>query len=330
MVCSAAATGVLLAGGPHCNRTAPPVADIDRARLGRYPQAPMTAPAPTAIDGLSAIADRYDALLCDVWGVIHNGAVSFPAACAALARFRAERGPVILISNAARPHGPVMTQLDGLGVPRASYSELVTSGDATRPLLAARAPGPVWFVGPEQAGTLYAGIDLALGDLAEAKFICVTGPYDDENEEPADYRERFQAAVARDLELICANPDIVVQRGPKLIYCGGALAQLYESLGGRVTMAGKPHPPIYQTSLAKAAEHAGRALDPRRVLCIGDGLPTDVRGANARGLDVLFVASGIHGGETIGADGRLNAAAVADLLRQDGLSATYAIADLVW
>ena len=106
--------------------------------------------------------------------------------------------------------------------------------------------------------------------------------------------------VARDLELICANPDIVVQRGDKLIYCGGALAKLYESLGGRVTMAGKPYPAIYQLSLAKTAEALGAPVDLARVLCIGDGLPTDIRGANARGLDVLFVASGIHGGETIG------------------------------
>jgi HAD superfamily hydrolase (TIGR01459 family) len=129
--------------------------------------------------------------------------------------------------------------------------------------------------------------------------------------------------------MICANPDIVVQRGDRLIYCGGALAQLYESLGGRVTMAGKPYPAIYQICLEEAARQLGRPLDPRRVLCIGDGLPTDVRGANARDLDVLFVAGGIHGGETIGPDG-LNAAAVADLLHQDGLTAAYAIADLVW
>lgn len=287
----------------------------------------MTAPQPAA--GLSALASRYDALLCDVWGVIHNGRESFPAACQALARFRAERGPVVLISNAPRPCGPVIEQLDMLGVPREAWSHIVTSGDATRFLLADRAPGPAWLIGPDRDWPLYEGLGLATSGLAEARFISVTGPYDDENDEPGDYRDRFLDAVGRDLELICANPDIVVQRGDKLIYCGGALAQLYESLGGRVTMAGKPYPAIYELSLAKAAESLGRPLEPARVLCIGDGLPTDIRGANARGLDVLFVASGIHGGETIGPEG-LNAAAVADLLRQDGLSATYAIADLVW
>jgi HAD superfamily hydrolase (TIGR01450 family) len=285
--------------------------------------------APQIATGLSAIADRYDAVLCDVWGVIHNGVDSFPEACAALARFAAERGPVILISNAPRPHGPVIEQLDSLGVPREAYSRLVTSGDATRPLLAERAPGPAWALGPERTGPLYEGLGLDLAPLEEARFIACTGPFDDENDEPGDYRERFEGAVARGLEFICANPDIVVQRGDKLIYCGGALARLYESLGGKVLMAGKPYEPIYEMALAEAAARLDGPLDRQRVLCIGDGLPTDVRGANARDLDILFIASGIHGGETIGPDG-LRPDAVADLLRQEGLTATWAMADLVW
>jgi HAD superfamily hydrolase (TIGR01459 family) len=287
----------------------------------------MTAPKLAA--GLSDLAPHYDALLCDVWGVIHNGRESFPTACAALAKFRAERGPVILISNSPRPCGPVIEQLDGLGVPREAWSHIVTSGDATRLLLGERAPGPAWKIGPDRDDTLYAGLGVDFSDLDAARFISVTGPYDDENDEPVDYRDRFIACVARDLEMICANPDIVVQRGDKLIYCGGALAQLYESLGGRVTMAGKPYAAIYELSLAMANGALGRPVDPARVLCVGDGLPTDVRGANARGLDVLFVASGIHGAETVGPEG-LNAPAVADLLHQAGLTATYAIADLVW
>jgi HAD superfamily hydrolase (TIGR01459 family) len=287
----------------------------------------MTAPKLAA--GLSQLSADYDALLCDVWGVIHNGRESFPAACQALVRYRAERGPVILISNSPRPAGPVIEQLDGLGVPREAWSHIVTSGDATRLLLAERAPGPAWLIGPDRDAPLYEGLGLEASDLDHARFISVTGPYDDENDEPADYRDRFCAAIERDLELICANPDIVVQRGEKLIYCGGALAQLYESLGGRVTMAGKPYPAIYELSLAKAQAALGRPLDARRVLCIGDGLPTDIRGANAQGLDVLFVANGIHGAETVGPEG-LNLPAVEDLLRQEGLSATCAIADLVW
>ncbi len=148
---------------------------------------------PKTPSGLSDLALRYDALLCDVWGVIHNGRESFPAACAALARFRAERGPVILISNAPRPCGPVIEQLDGLGVPREAWSLVVTSGDATRFLLADRAPGPAWAIGPDRDAPLYEGLGLAFSGLEEARFISVTGPYDDENDEPHDYRDRFCA-----------------------------------------------------------------------------------------------------------------------------------------
>lgn len=284
---------------------------------------------PTPISGLSQLAARYDVLLCDVWGVIHNGRESFPAACAALARFRAEVGPVILISNAPRPHPPIVEQLDSLGVPRTAWTQLITSGDATRTLLAQRAPGRCWKIGPDRDSVLYEGLDLREGGPDDADFICVTGPYDDEHDEPGDYRDRFIACVARGLELICANPDIVVQRGDRLIYCGGALAQLYESLGGRTVMAGKPYAPIYEMALSVAAERLGRPVDPTRVLCVGDGLPTDVRGANARGLDALFVASGIHGAETIGPDG-LILPVVEDLLRQEGLQANWAIADMIW
>ena len=287
----------------------------------------MTAPA--LISGLSAVADRYDVLLSDVWGVIHNGRESFPAACEALARWRAERGPVILISNSPRPSSAVHDQLDQLGVPRAAWSAFVSSGDATRILLSGRAPGPAWAIGPERDGTLYEGLDLAFAGPQDAAFISCTGPVDDEVEGPDDYEERFKLTVARGLPMICANPDIVVQRGDRLIYCGGALAQRYVELGGEVVMAGKPYAPIYDLCLGEAQVLLGKLLDRARVLCIGDAVATDAKGANDQGLDVLFVASGIHGAETIGADG-VDAAAVESLLAKDGAHATYAIADLAW
>jgi HAD superfamily hydrolase (TIGR01459 family) len=261
--------------------------------------------------------------------VVHNGRESFPAACDALVRFQAERGPVILITNAPRPKAPIYGQLDHLGVPRQAWSEVVTSGDATRALLAERAPGPVCKLGPERDWPLYEGLALQEAELEQAAFICCTGPYDDDKDEPEDYRQGFVGAVARGLDFICANPDIVVQRGDKLIYCAGALAQLYESLGGRVVMAGKPYPAIYQLALSEAERRLGRAPERPRVLCVGDGLPTDIRGANAQDLDVLFVANGIHGAEAVGPDG-LDAAIVADLLRQEGLHARWALTDLVW
>lgn len=287
----------------------------------------MTAPA--LINGLSAVTDRYDVLLSDVWGVIHNGRESFKAACEALVRWRAERGPVILISNAPRPSSAVHSQLDQLGVPREAWSAFISSGDATRILLSARAPGPAWAIGPEKDAPLYEGLDLAFAGPESAAFISCTGPYDDDVEGPDDYEDRFRVALERKLPMICANPDLVVQKGDRLIYCGGALAQRYEQMGGEVIMAGKPHAPIYELCLAEAQLILGRPLDRSRVLCIGDAVVTDAKGANDQGLDVLFVASGIHGAETIGPNG-LDAAAVERLLAKDGAKATYAIADLAW
>ncbi|HRD27058.1 MAG TPA: TIGR01459 family HAD-type hydrolase [Caulobacter sp.] len=280
--------------------------------------------------GLADLADNYDVLLSDVWGVIHNGRESFADACAALARFRAERGPVVLISNSPRPAHDVVPQLDALGVPREAWSTLVTSGDATRLLLGQRAPGPAWVIGPERDNTLYAGLGLSFADVADAAFIACTGPFDDEVETPEDYRERFTAPAARGLTMICANPDRVVQRGSKLIYCGGALADLYKDMGGPVLMAGKPYAPIYDLSLAEAARLLDRDVDMARVLCIGDGVHTDVQGAEQQGLDCLFVARGIHGDAAMGPDGRLSAPAVDALLAAEGVRARYAMADLVW
>jgi HAD superfamily hydrolase (TIGR01459 family) len=282
------------------------------------------------IDGLSDIADRYDVLLCDVWGVIHNGREAFRGPCAALARWRAERGPVVLISNSPRPASDVAHQLDALGVPRAAWSAFVTSGDATRALLLERAPGPAWRIGPERDAPLYAGLGLRFADPEEAAFIAVTGPNDDEVETPEDYRAHLTQAASRRLPMICANPDIVVQRGDKLIYCGGALAQLYQAIGGEAVMAGKPHAPIYELSLAETERLMDRPVDPARVLAIGDGVVTDVKGANAMGLDVLFIAAGIHGDAAMGADGRLDPAKVEAMLSAEGASAAYAMADLAW
>ena len=286
---------------------------------------------PHALDGLGDIAADYDILLCDVWGVIHNGRESWPDACAALTRFNEQGGHVVLISNSPRPASDVVAQLDRLGVPRDSWKAFVTSGDATRAELARRAPGPAWVIGPERDWPLYEGLGLdSARGAADAAFISVTGPVDDENETPEDYRERLAEGVARDLELICANPDRVVQRGDRLIYCGGSLADLYESLGGRVTMAGKPYGPIYDLAVHEGEKLLGRPVNRARVLCIGDGVVTDVLGANRQALDCLFIAQGIHGDAARGPDGRLDPARAADLLKAETTWARYAMLDLTW
>ena len=237
---------------------------------------------------------------------------------------------MVLISNSPRPSPDVAEQLDALKVPRDTWSALVTSGDATRAILSEYAPGPAWRIGPDRDEPLYAGLGLAFAPLAQAKLIACTGPDDDETETAEDYRARLTDAAARKLPMVCANPDIVVQRGDRLIPCGGALAQLYAALGGPVRMAGKPHAPIYVTALAEAARLLDRPLDRRRVLCIGDGVVTDVKGAVDHGLDVLFIAAGIHGDAAKGVDGKLDAGKVEALLAAEHVTAGYAMAELGW
>jgi HAD superfamily hydrolase (TIGR01459 family) len=280
------------------------------------------------LEGLASLAPRYEVLFCDVWGVIHNGREAFAEPCAALARWRSERGPVILISNSPRPAADVVGQLEALGVPRESWSELVTSGDATRSLLAESAPCAVWRIGPDRDRSLYEGLDLVFTSLDDAQIIACTGPNDDETETPEDYRAVLTIGAARGLPMICANPDRVVQRGDRLIYCGGALADLYIELGGRVLMAGKPFAPIYDLCFERARGILGRNVPDGAVLAIGDGAATDLLGAQSRGLDALFIASGIHAHATQGADGRPDPVQVDRFLASRGTSAAFVMGQL--
>ncbi|MNQ65530.1 hypothetical protein D3C85_799880 [compost metagenome] len=225
----------------------------------------------------------------------------------------------------------MVAQLDALGVPRDSWKAFVTSGDATRAELARRAPGPAWIIGPDRDFVLYEGLNLTSArDAEDAAFISVTGPYNDATETPEDYRERLIPAVERDLELICANPDRIVQKGDSIIYCGGAIADLYAAMGGRVVMAGKPFGPIYELALREAQALMGRPVDRSRVLCIGDGVVTDVLGAAEQALDCLFIAQGIHGDAAKGPDGALDPALAGELLRAETTFARYAALELAW
>ena len=289
-------------------------------------------PSPELPKGLSDLAPRYDAILCDVWGVIHNGREAFEAPCATLARYGAEHGPVVLISNAPRPSAALHSQLDGLKVPRAAWSAFVTSGDATRPLLADRAPGPVWAIGPrDRDGPLYEGLDLEFASGPEdAAFICCTGPQDEVNDTAEDYRAQLEVAAERELLFVCANPDRWVQKGDRLILCAGGLADLYESIGGHVQIAGKPHAPIYDLAVREAERLAGRPLDRSRILCIGDGMTTDVMGAHRQGLDCLFLWEGVHAADLVDGDDAATARAVAEFMTRHETTARYAMARLSW
>jgi HAD superfamily hydrolase (TIGR01459 family) len=279
---------------------------------------------PPFIDHLSSIADSYDALLCDAWGVVHDGVTLFDGAKAALLAFRAERGPVVILTNAPRPSSIIPPQLDRLGLPRAAYDAVITSGDATRAEIAARLPARPYRLGPEKDDPLYEGLGVSFAPLDEAAFIVCTGLVDDQGETPEDYRGLLERAAARRLPMICANPDIVVRWGGRLIYCAGALAQVYEQLGGEVVYGGKPHPRIYKLAL-KAIEDARGPVERTRTLAIGDGLRTDIAGANGQGIDAVFVAgsAGVH-------EGAMSHESIGDTLAQANVSAVAVMEKLQW
>ena len=281
---------------------------------------------PDMIDRVDAIAAPYALILCDVWGVVHNGVTAFPEAVAALRRMREAGKAVVLVTNAPRPHKPVEAQLRQLGVPDDAWDRVVTSGDVTRDLIS-EAPRRLFHIGPDRDMTLYDGLDVELVEEFEAAGAVCTGLYDDETETPEDYAELLQRLRARNLPLICANPDIVVERGDTLIYCAGAIAREYGLLGGRTLIAGKPHRPIYEATLAAAAEVLDRKVEPSDTLAIGDGILTDVKGADGMGMDVLFVTGGIHAGE-YGSDGAPDPGSLAAFLEKHGHHPVAAIRHL--
>jgi HAD superfamily hydrolase (TIGR01459 family) len=282
---------------------------------------------PKILAKLDDVLSRYDALFCDVWGVVHNGRAAYAPACAALARARRAGKIVLLVSNVPKPRDPIPGQLNRLGAPRDAWDAVITSGDAIRAELKRRAPGPMYKIGPDHDAVLWEGLGLMRAELNSAAFLGVSGLNDDTRETPEDYRDILAAARARNLDLICANPDIVVQRGDQLVWCAGALARDYEEIGGRVIMAGKPHAAIYEEAYRELAARVGRPADKGRILAIGDGVPTDVRGANREGIDCLFIASGMHG-EKLKTNGVLDLGKVEAALSAETVHARYVMAAL--
>lgn len=288
--------------------------------------------APHLLTNLSAIAADYDAVFCDIWGVIHNGKWHFPEAYEALRRFKAERGPVVLISNSPRPWDGLQKQLADLGVHEDAFSAIVSSGDATRTFLTDYAPkGAAWVIGPDRDLPLYEGLGVDLSGTPEtAAFISCTGLFDDENDTLEQYHPDLKAAAARKIPMICANPDRIVQRGDTIIYCAGTLADIYMAFGGEVIMAGKPYAPIYDLCYQALDKVAGYPVDKSRILAIGDGLPTDVLGANGQALDLIFIAAGIHALEATNAEGVLDAQLLVKVLETQNASARYVSSALNW
>jgi HAD superfamily hydrolase (TIGR01459 family) len=264
------------------------------------------------VERLRDLVDGVEVILSDIWGVVHNGLESFPEACEALHTYRQRGGIVILITNAPRPADSVQRQLRKLGVPDETYDAIVSSGDLTRHFVADHPGKKIFWVGPERDSSIHRGLDAVLGPLEQADYIICTGLFDDETESAEDYRAMLLQARERKLSLVCANPDIVVERGDRLIYCAGAIAELYRELGGEVVFYGKPHRPIYERAMALAAVRRGRPTSLDRVLAIGDSVRTDLTGALGFGIDCLFVTRGIHSEEFEGIE-QLDPASVKEL-----------------
>ena len=264
------------------------------------------------IERLRDLVDGIDVVLSDIWGVVHNGLEAFPDACEALHKYRNRGGTVILITNAPRPADSVQRQLRKLGIAETTYDAIVSSGDLTRHYVADHPGRKVFWLGPQRDSSIHRGLDPVLAPLQEADYIVCTGLLDDETETAEDYRGMMMQALERKLTLICANPDIVVERGDRLIYCAGAIAELYRELGGEVIFYGKPHRPIYERAIELAAERQSHAVQLGRVLAIGDSVRTDLAGAHGFGIDCLFVTRGIHAEDFEGID-QLDPATVKEL-----------------
>ena len=291
------------------------------------------------IANLAEISDRYDAVFCDLWGCLHNGVAPFPAAVKALQAFRAKGGRVILLTNAPRPKSSIIKQLDDMAVPRDAWDDVVTSGDAAQYAMLTGAVGhKVHFIGAVKDEPFFTDFAADLQAVAaanppiervatkDAQGLVVTGLVDDLTETPEDYRATLLLAKNLDLPMLCANPDIIVHWGDKLLYCAGALAKLSEDMGGTALYFGKPHPPIYD--LARRRLQALGSTEDARILCIGDGIHTDVQGAMGEGLDALFVTGGIAH-ESFGADSdNPNKALLMDWLEDVMLSPSYSIGHL--
>ena len=288
------------------------------------------------LQSFAEVSADYDLALVDLWGCVHNGEAIYPAAEAALIAFRKAGKRVILVTNAPRPEAGVRARLDEMGLSHDAYDAIATSGDAAQQAMLMGAVGTkVWHLGPDKDDSFFTDLPDWASDRPaiervsydEAEGIVCTGPFKELTETPEDYRGRFLAAKARGLKLLCANPDIVVDYGDTRIYCAGALAQLYDQMGGESLYFGKPHPPIYDLA-RRHAQNLGLRFAEDRVIAIGDGIQTDIKGGMAEGVDTLFITGGLAA-DKFGADVETpEQAPLAAWLADEGQAPTYAIGRL--
>jgi HAD superfamily hydrolase (TIGR01459 family) len=280
------------------------------------------------LDSISCLSRRYDVWLTDIWGVMHNGLKPFQKAVEACQVFREGGGTVILISNSPRPRQTAAEQLRDIGVPADCYDGIATSGDVTRRLIAEYAGQTIYHLGPSRDLPIFDDLGVRLGTLDESAVMVCSGLRDDEHETPADYEQLLGEGLDRGLTMICANPDLKVERGSRLIYCAGALAQDYGERGGKVIYAGKPHKPIYDLALALAMALRGAAVPRHRIIAIGDGIRTDIAGASAQNIDSVFIASAVH--VAGGADAVLEQSLLSHLFASTPTRPVAALSQLNW
>ena len=248
------------------------------------------------LEHAAPLSRQWPVWFCDIWGVVHDGVHADEVSCEALVRHRQGGGVGILVSNSPRPRPALLKQLDGLQVPREAYDDVITSGDVTRAIISRHAGRKVFHLGPERDAHLRQGLPVEFTDADAAEVIMCSGLFDDRTEQPEQYRDMLETFATRRLPFVCANPDLVVKHGDRILPCAGALAAIYEELGGEVIMAGKPFAPIYEEALRKAEAAAGRRVNKNEIMAIGDGIGTDMKGAANFGIAALFVAGGISEG----------------------------------
>ena len=253
-------------------------------------------PSPIMLAGLEEYSRPFHAIICDVWGVLHDGVAAFGTAIACLKKMRERGQAVALLSNAPVPHTRVMPQLDRLGISTECRDVVVTSGDLAQTYLAGAGPkGPLFHMSLPRDHILTQNIANEITtDLNRAEAILCSGLMENHEDDIAWHDPLLESAVARGLPFLCVNPDHVVKIGDRLIVCAGALAERYEKLGGKVRRFGKPAPEAYGEALRILHEKSGKTFSAEQTLVIGDSLATDIQGAALSGMTSVFVNSGIH------------------------------------
>ena len=285
---------------------------------------------PPILDTLGDLLDAYDVLLCDIWGVLHDGNRAFPAANEALTRFRQKGGTVVLVTNAPSPAAALAHVLDSKHVVRTAWDAILSSGDLGLAHIRAQGYGRVHRIGPAlRDGSFFSTLALPDAAIEDADAVACTGLVDDRRETPQDYIGLLERARARNLPFVCVNPDLAVHVGDDLLPCAGAIAALYENMGGTVFWAGKPHPVAYGAARQIAEDKRGGAVRTDRILGIGDSVRTDLAAARNAGVDALFITSGIHRDELM-VDGAIGSDNLARLFEREAPTAVAVASALRW